>query len=520
MIEKLAGLPDGLRLEADICIVGGGAAGIALAVSLRDSGLQVLLAESGGQEETAAARSLNGVEEAGHPFPGATEGRARRLGGATTLWAGQSLPLDPIDFEPRAWVPHSGWPITHAELAEWWPRAERWLRLDGMRYDEAAWAYLGETPPDFDPAELRPQVSWLSRNRDFRRMYGRDLARAADIRVVLDATATGIVPPSGEDARYVVRLASLTGRRAAVAARKVVVCCGGLDTPRLLLASTEGAPMGLGNERDLVGRFLMDHPTATCAEVLEPDAARMIHYFRPFYRQQGRLFSKIALAEPVQRREGVLNVTSEVVFSASDDSAFTTAKSFYGALRGGQLGAGLAHVGRLALRGDELLRFAWTRLAKRRLPAERDARMSIWAHIEQAPDPESRVTLSTERDALGMPRARLDWRLNELDRRSFEVFAETVGREFARLRLGRVEPAAWLRDAGWRGEVQDFYHHIGTARMGDDPSSGVVDRNLEVFGQPGLYIASSAVFPTGGASNPTLTILALTLRLAERLKGR
>lgn len=512
MIERLAALPEGTQAEADLCIIGGGAAGIALALKLRGSGLSVLLAESGGEAGDESAVDLNRVTEAGQPFPGAREGRARRLGGATTLWAGQSLPLDPIDFQPRTWVPHSGWPIPYAEVASRYAEAERFLRLEGLRYDHAAWKHLGEAPPPFDEDRLRPQVSWLAKHRDFGAMYRADLAGDPNTRVLLEATATRIRPPAGGDGRYAVELAALSGRRAEVRAKRVVVCCGGLDTPRLLLAS------GLGN--DLVGRFLQDHPTATVGEVTDADFDRLAQWFRPFYRKEGRLFPKMALAEAAQRARQVLNVTSELVFTAPEDSPFATARAFYGAFRGGETKAALGRASRLAMGGGEMLGYAWTRWAKRRLPAPRGARITLWAHIEQTPDPESRVTLDPiEKDALGMPRARLDWRLNELDRRSFEVFAEVVGEEFARMGVGRLTPSPWLREPGWRREVQDFFHHIGTARMGANPAEGVVNPDLEVFGHPGLYVASSAVFPTGGASNPTLTILALTLRLAERLRA-
>lgn len=516
MLERLPAWPEGHRAEADLCIIGGGAAGIALALKLRGAGLSVLLAESGDETPDPAAAALNEVVQQGHPLPGATEGRARRLGGATTLWAGQSLPLDPIDFERRDWVPWSGWPVTHAEVAAHYPEAERLLRLDGMRYDVAAWRHLGETPPGFDAAKLRAQVSWLSRNRDFAAMYRATLAADPGTRVVLGATATRIRAPQGgrerggTERRHVVELSALSGRRAEVAATRVVICCGGLDTPRLLLAS------GLGN--DLAGRFLQDHPTATCGEIEVWDRPRLVQWFRPFYRRQGRLFPKIALAEAAQRQARVLNVTSELVFAAPEASPFAQARAFYGALRQGGMRTALSGL-RGGFAGGEALEMVWTRFVRRRLPAARGARVSLWAHLEQAPDPESRVTLDpVARDALGMPRARLDWRLNELDRRSFQVFAEVVGQELERLGLGRLIPAPWLGEASWREAITDFYHHIGTARMGATPAEGVVDRNLEVFGVPGLYVASSAVFPTGGASNPTLTILALTLRLAERLR--
>jgi choline dehydrogenase-like flavoprotein len=262
----------------------------------------------------------------------------------------------------------------------------------------------------------------------------------------------------------------------------------------------------------------MDHPTARCAEILSPDFDRLAHLFRPVYRRRGRLFPKVALAPPAQMAREVLNATAELVFVPPDGSVFASVRDFYAALREGR-GDAVLPQGRAMLRhAPDLARIAFHRLVRRRLPAARGSRIFVWAHVEQAPDPESRITLSDARDALGQRRARIGWRLGERDRRTFEVFAETVGAEFRRLGLGTAMPAPWLREAGWRAEVADFYHHIGTLRMADDPRDGVVDRDLRVFGQRGLYVASSAVFPTGGASNPTLTILALAIRLADRLK--
>ena len=142
---------------------------------------------------------------------------------------------------------------------------------------------------------------------------------------------------------------------------------------------------------------------------------------------------------------------------------------------------------------------------------------------EQAPDPDSRVLLSDERDALGMPRVKLDWRLGELDVRSVEVLVRTLGQELERLGLGRVEPADWLSDpaGGWRTDPLvsahpiGGYHHMGTTRMSADPRHGVVDARARVHGLPNLYVAGSSLFPTGGWANPTLTIVALALRAAD-----
>jgi choline dehydrogenase-like flavoprotein len=131
------------------------------------------------------------------------------------------------------------------------------------------------------------------------------------------------------------------------------------------------------------------------------------------------------------------------------------------------------------------------------------------------------VLLDGERDALGMPRIRLDWRLTDLDRRSLLRTHEALAKEFGRTGLGRIQIEAWLQDdkAGWSDELSGGYHPMGTTRMADDPRRGVVDRHCRVHGLTNLYVAGSSVFPTGGSANPTLTIVALALRLAEHLKA-
>jgi choline dehydrogenase-like flavoprotein len=510
-----AAVPD--ALTADVCIVGAGAAGIALTLELEGSGLKVVLLESGGIAPDAAQDDLNACVVEGLSFPGARAGRARVFGGATTLWAGQSLPLDPVDFERRPWVRYSGWPIDCAEVARHHGRAERYLGLSGLRYNDAGWSDLGMAPPAFDRGLLWPQMSWLAARRDFNRMFRRRIDVSPEALLLIRATAAAIREPDGDGAPYRVEILSPGGRRGTVAARFVVIACGGIESARLLLASDRASGPSIGNEHDRVGRFLMDHPTAECAEIAAPDFDRLADLFRPIYRRQGRLFPKVALARAAQEARGVLNATSELVFLAPDRSGFASVRRFYAALKDGGLGA-LPQGMDLLRRAPDLVRLGWHRMVRRRLPAERGSRILVWAHIEQAPDPESRVTLADARDAMGQRRARIRWRLGEQDRRTFEVFAETVGAEFRRLGLGTAMPAPWLRETAWRDHVADFYHHIGTLRMAADPRDGVVDPSLRVFGQRGLYVASSAVFPTAGASNPTLTILALTMRLADTLR--
>ncbi|MEQ8966858.1 MAG: GMC family oxidoreductase [Azospirillaceae bacterium] len=525
MIHSTRDLPAGHVHHGDLCVIGSGAAGIVLAHALANSGLRIVVLESGTVRRPGRAPAgpdpRNHVDVVGHAYDGALAGRARAFGGTTTIWAGQSLPLDPIDFEARPWVPGSGWPIGPETIAPYWERAERYLRLSGMRYADAAWRTLDRAPPPLDGSGLRPVASWMARNRDFARLYRADLNGDDNVEVLLEATAMAIRPPSCGGGRYAVRFLTAAGREATVESDLVVICCGGLETPRLLLASTEGVPAGLGNAHGLVGRYLMDHPAGVCATVADPDLARLTDWFRPFYRREGRVVPKIALGETVQRRHRTLNALAELAFVPRAGSGFAAAVDCRAEWRAGRPMRAARHALALAGSGREASSLLWQRLVARRRPVGAVADIGLVATVEQAPDPDSRVTLSDSLDEAGMRRARVDWRLSEAERHTLRVFVATLSDAFARIGLGRVVEAAELADGqAWALGLTDSYHPMGTTRMASDPRRGVVNANLQVHGHPGLFVASSAVFPTGGASNPTLTLIALTLRLADHLRAR
>lgn len=139
--------------------------------------------------------------------------------------------------------------------------------------------------------------------------------------------------------------------------------------------------------------------------------------------------------------------------------------------------------------------------------------------LDHAPKPDSRITLSSQRDALGMPQPVLDWRLTLEEKRSVRRTTQLMGEVLGSLDIGRLQIDEWLRtdDNTWPEDIRS-YHHMGGTRMSRHPQAGVVNSDCRVHGMTNLYIASSSVFPTSGFSNPTLTIVALTLRLADHLK--
>ncbi len=501
---------------ADIAIIGAGAAGIALARALKGSGRRILLVEAGGLRPDPADDAQNEVEIHGHPFPGATEGRARVLGGATTLWGGQSLPFDPIDFEARAWVPHSGWPIARETLAPYYPPAERLLHLDRMAYGADGWRIAGVEPPPFDPARIGCQISWLSRRKDFARLYGAELEAADDITLLLNANTTALHADEGGARVTHASVRTREGREGRIEAGIFVVATGAIETARLMLASPAPDGNGIGNRRDVVGRYFQDHPSAHALAIVPRDLGAFARYYRPHNRRHYRLFPKVPLAPAVQQSEQVLNATAEIVFHLPQDSPYHAVRDFYRAVGAGRLEARAGTASAIAKVFGELPSLARA-LITGRSPTASGSTVTLWAHIEQAPNPESRVMLAATRDALGQPRAAIAWRLTELERKTFAVFARTVADELARTGLGEAQLPDWLATADWRAEVADFYHHMGTARMGTDPATSVIDTDLKVHDLANLYVAGAAAFPTGSASNPTLTLLALALRLADHL---
>lgn len=511
---------DSALLEADLCIIGAGAAGIALAHEFIHSPVRVLLVESGGAKPEAAADALNRTESVGLPHIGGMTGRGRVFGGTTTLWAGQCLRLDDSDFEHRPWVPASGWPLRAADLGPFYARAERVMGLGPPGSDAALWRELGITPPELSPSLLRFTHTRFSPHPDFRKRYGRDLERSESVRVLLGASVVNIQANADATAIEHVDLRTLGGKAGRIVAKGFVLCCGGIETPRLLLASDTVQRGGLGNAYGLVGRYFQDHPYAATATVRTADPARLQETFNYFVARRRRYCTKAPLSFAAQRRFGLLNAVTNLVYEFDPGDAVEAAKRLLRAAKGEDR----EHVARDLARmmsGAPRVAYHGARYVLRgRLPAPTPEAIRLQVHLEQAPHRDSRVTLSPHRDALGLPRARIDWRVGEHERYTLRAATEAVASEFARLGLGEVVAEPWLHEPGpaWQQYLEEAYHHMGTTRMSNDPRTGVVDPGCRVHGLANLWVASSAVFPTSGYSNPTLTILALALRLADELK--
>ena len=508
--------------RCDLCIVGSGAAGLALASDLENSGLSVIVCEAGGLDHEPATQALYDADVTGLPFAGVHEGRFRVHGGSTTRWGGQALPLMPLDFERRDWVPHSGWPIDFASLAPFYRRATDFLGVDSMDFEDELYRHLRRERAAFDPDAVRHHFSKWSPTPDLRRRHTPRLRESAGVTLLLHANLTDLALRPGLDSVESATFRSLGGGKVVVRARAFALCVGGIETARVLLSNRRQIPAGIGNKTGLVGRFFQDHPAARVGSLRPRDERRFQRMFNVSAKGGRRYSTRVTLGPAAQRSLRSLNASALLNFDVAADSGMSRLKNAYANLRRHRRpGAALGDLWAAARRPGESLYPLWRFAAFGEVYAPAAA-YGLTVMCEQEPSPDSRVGLSPNADALGVPKASVRWQLTDLVGHTLRSFATLLAGEFRRTDLAEVDLADWVGDesADWRAEVVDQNHHIGTARMADSPREGVVDADLRVHGIDNLYVASSAVFPTGGHSNPTLTILALTFRLADELRGR
>jgi choline dehydrogenase-like flavoprotein len=521
----------GAVVEADVCIVGGGVAGITLAREFIGTPFEVCLLESGGLQQDAETQSLSAGENVGYPYYPLEAAGARCLGGSSALWhtpagdhsvGARMRPLDPIDFEERDWVPFSGWPFRRCDLDPYYERAQALGRISPASYDVQDWANPDTCPTVPFGDDVQTIVYKVCRQDLFTRAYRGEVSRAANVTTCLHANVLEI--DASDMADHVTRLRARTvkGNELLVSARIYVLAAGGIETPRLMLLSNRQRPAGLGNQHDLVGRFFMEHLHFWSGMLVLPET----HCFdgTAFYNdvhtvKDVAVIGKLALSERVLRRERLLNHNIQLIPDRRPDP-FTyrglderPKESFKALLRGDVSGIG-AHLRNVVSGWDDLARAAVRRL--RAAPSPRP--VFVFANMtEQIPNPDSRVTLGRDLDAFGQPRARLDWKIAQQDISSAIRTQEIIGSALEKIGWGDFHRD--LVEAVPPEGTHGGYHHMGTTRMHAHPTQGVVDPNCCVHGIDNLYIAGPSVFPTGGYANPVLTTLALSLRLADHVKG-
>ena len=545
MISNLNNLPSGSTIEADVCIVGAGAAGVSLALSLSGRGLKILLLESGFEFADDKTQDLYAGEVADEKLHSPPDKyRQRRFGGSTTIWGGRCMPFDLIDFEPREYIPQSGWPISYQDLAPYYQQANKLLEAGVYEYD------ADKVFDEEQQAAIKGFKSDILKTNNLERFscptnvgdrYKQRLVLAKDVDVLLGANCTGIRLNQAGNHVNQLDIASLEGIKASVVAKKVILATGGIETTRLLLASNDICKNGIGNEHDLVGRYYQCHIAGNLGKLTVLGATSNVRHGYEVSPEGIYCRRRFALTADTQKKIGAGNMVARLHFPKIVDpshkigvlSGLFLAKNFisyeYGKrLKDGQssLSIYLKHFANIILDPIDTIKFLhhWITkrtLAKRKFPSvilsNKTNQFTFEIHSEQYPNPNSRITLISDTDIFGMPKVKVDWQYLPEDiesvRRSLKVFVQEINQSgLATFEFNDDQLEEDLTRFGAYGG-----HHIGTTRMGSSPENSVVDADCKLHNIDNLYIASASVFPTSSQANPTLTIVAMSLRLADHI---
>ena len=535
---------DGQDISTDICIVGAGAAGITIALKLAEAGVAVVLLESGGlneENDTQALYQGQVVDEKLHSP--VDKYRQRRFGGSTTIWGGRCMPFDPIDFEKRDYIAESGWPINYQDVAQYYPEASKLCEIGEPNFKiNNAQENAPNIIKGFSSNIISTQsIEKFSCPTNFAQRYGHRLESNANVTVILHSNCTAIeLTEDGKSVSYL-QVKTLKNTSFKVSAKKFIIAMGGLETPRLLLASCSVNKAGVGNEHDVVGRYYMCHMAGNIGEVKLNGSVHDVYH--NYFLSPDGIYSRrrLSLYEDIQKEQKIGNMIARLHFPRISDpihkigvlSSLYIVKNLISYEYGKRLNDGsikpleyIKHLFNIITDPVDITKFLIHWITKRTFAARkfpsiilsnRNNLFSFDVHGEQEPNVNSRVSLIDVTDQLGMPQIKVDWHYTKNDiltvKRTLDIFAA----EFERKNIGTV----YYDESKIEEELLRFGayggHHIGTARMGNDVKNSVVDANCKVHGVSNLFIAGSSVFPTSSQANPTLTIVAMSLRLADHL---
>ena len=490
------------NIQSDICIVGAGAAGITLALEMAKHKINIVLIESGDFEVDKKTQSLYEGFNIGKDYS-LTETRARFLGGTTNWWGGMCHPLHEVDFEPKEYCPnYDGWPIQRSELDEYYKKAHHYLDLDDDDYDysiDKCREYSKINKKGFleGSENIEGQMFMMSRGpTNYRSKFSEKLSKSDNITVFTNLNVINISTLEGS-VNYVEAVMGGGGRVVKFKSANFVIAMGGIETPRLLLNSNNEYKDGIGNKNDLVGRFFMEHPHSECAELhLNPDV--IMDDFLDTGTWVPNKISKYPEAMWPLYSINKKEIKQRKILNASFTTIRPDTKDSYNQF------------------SDNSVTVEVTKLMKKLFNSVNDNnlvnKVAIMARTEQAPNPNSRITLSKERDFLGQRKVVLNWELLKIDIDTIFKSLYVVNNELIKKKIGRIK-----LNSDNEFNIFGGHHHMGTTKMHNNEKLGVVDSNLKLHELNNLYVASSSVFPTSGFANPTLTIVALSIRLSEYL---
>jgi choline dehydrogenase-like flavoprotein len=517
----LDAVPSETEFKSEICIIGAGIAGLLLANRLAGYGLQVHLLEAGGMSLEERSQALYKSEMQGVIHNGTTEGRFRTFGGSSTRWGGQILSYTDEVFQTREMLDNIGWPISEADIRTYYGEIFKIMGVNNLPFTDEVLQRFG-TRELLQSPDVRVRLSKFSPfyKRNLAKTIGRRCLASNRITVLFHANAISV----DLDAEAV-RITSATamnyrGGRFKFKAREFIICTGTIETSRLLLSSNSVHPCGVGNLADQVGRFFHDHLTVKALRLGEQAKPIFGRFFSPYY-VRGTLHSpKLEATASLQERLRLPQVMAQFFIHEGEGTEFSLLRQTLEELQRWNLTLGRARQLPLLLKGVARTMFA-LKVKGRRLISPR-ASVSMNIEAEQLPRPDSRIQISKKVNVLGIPETIVNWKISNEDGDSMRRYASVMDVFLKSIGMTHLDWNPRLQDdaQAWVQAGIDNFHPMGGTRMGTSQDSSVVYKNLRVHGLANLYIASCSVFPSGGSSNPTFTMMALACRLADFLQHK
>ena len=536
MLHDSRTISKGKVIETDLCIIGAGVAGITIACEFDSKPFRVALLESGGLNYDSLTQSLYKGEVIGKDYYALDASRLRFFGGTSNHWGGNCREFGETDFLERKWVPNSGWPISKEELLEYYKRALKYCKLDARGFLAESWEEknlkkleLSESVNTFI-TQFAPKTigSQNFEALNFGKAYLDQLKISNNISLFLFANVVDILPNESNSRIGRIRISCIKGGSFFLSAKYFILATGGIENARLLLQSKSKYKNGLGNQNDLVGRYFMEHLSVKAGLFfpLDQDLAQLDMYevpsrrISPQSKFQIRTKGYLKFAPKILEKEKMLNVTAQMsrlyLPPSHESESYKSLKAIIGDVRHGVMPRDfLWHLKNVMVGFDDSAKGLYWKYVSSDKPINLYA---IHFQCEQAPNPDSRITLSREKDILGMNKVKLDWRVTDIDFHTIRKAAMQIALELGRSGIGRLMIDLPESDSEINGLIGGDWHHMGTTRMHKDPQKGVVDQNCRVHGLQNFFVMGSSVFPTGGHSVPTFTITALSIRLADYIK--
>ena len=484
----------------EFCVLGAGVAGLILTQRLAAAGHTVTLLEGGGLDHEARSQNLYATEMAGSLHTGATDGRFRTLGGSSTRWGGQLLPY-PAEVLAK-------WPLLPCELEPYYPEAETLMQVGHRPFTDDLLPALGHARLPLAPEFQLRYSRWAPfKRRNLARTLGPAVMAHPGVRLYTHANITDFQVEQGSVTG--VEAADYQGRRTLFKAERFILAAGTIESSRLLLASP-----AMPNSHDQLGRYFHDHVSFHAAKLDAGTRAKFFARLGPFV-EDGILYTAKLEAAPALGTP--VNVMAHLVIQEPEDSGTAAVRNVLTSLQRGDVRQAVTQNLPALLRGTgDIARLLWAARVRRRRAVSSRAAVFLNIDLEQPATAENRIRLASTVDALGMPKALVDWRVGEQEYRAAAHFAQALRAELLLLGFPEIDWHSQVL-AGERPAMADTYHPMGGLRMGVDPAASVVDADLKLHDLANLYVASCAVYPTGGSSNPTFTLMALTMRLADHL---